>query len=49
MLDGEVKKWSAKSFSDLVAELPDVEVLATMLGGKPVHDPGRLMEGIGGA
>ncbi len=48
-MDADVAVFSADPLSCPAAELPEVEVLATMLGGKPVHDPGRLMEGIGGA
>ena len=48
-MDADLAVFSADPLSRPAAELPDVEVLATMLGGKPVHDPGRLMEGIGGA
>jgi predicted amidohydrolase YtcJ len=48
-MDADLAVFSADPLSCPAAELPDVEVLATMLGGKPVHDPGRLMEGIGGA
>jgi predicted amidohydrolase YtcJ len=48
-MDADLAVFSADPLSCPAPELPDVEVLATMLGGKPVHDPGRLMEGIGGA
>jgi predicted amidohydrolase YtcJ len=48
-MDADLAVFSADPLSCPAAELPDVEVLATMLGGKPVHDPDRLMEGIGGA
>ena len=48
-MNADLAVFSADPLSCPAAELPDVEVLATMLGGKPVHDPGRLMEGIGGA
>jgi predicted amidohydrolase YtcJ len=48
-MDADLAVFSADPLSCPAAELPDVEVLATMLGGKPVHDRDRLMEGIGGA
>jgi predicted amidohydrolase YtcJ len=48
-MEADLALFSADPLSCPAAELPYVEVLATMLGGKPVHDPGRLMEGIGGA
>jgi predicted amidohydrolase YtcJ len=47
-MDADLAVFSADPLRCPAAELPDVEVMATMLGGKPVHDPGRLMEGIGG-
>lgn len=48
-MDADLAVFSADPLSCRAAELPDVEVLAAVLGGEPVHDPGRLMEGIGGA
>jgi predicted amidohydrolase YtcJ len=48
-MDADLAVFSADPLSCPAAELPDIEVLATVAGGRPVHDPGRLMEGIGGA
>ena len=48
-MDADVAVFSEDPMSCPAAELPEVDVLATMLGGKPVCDPGRLMEGVGGA
>ena len=48
-MDADLAVFSADPLSRPAAELPDVEVLATATGGEPVHDPGRLMEGIAGA
>ena len=48
-MDADLAVFSADPLSCPAAELPDVEVLATAAGGEPVHDPGRLMEGIAGA
>jgi predicted amidohydrolase YtcJ len=48
-MDADLAVFSADPLACPAAELPDVEVLATVLGGRPVHDPGRLMEGSGGA
>jgi predicted amidohydrolase YtcJ len=48
-MDADLAVFSADPLSCPPGELPDVEVLATTAGGKPVHDPGRLMEGIGDA
>jgi predicted amidohydrolase YtcJ len=48
-MDADLAVFSADPLSCPAAELPNVEVLATAAGGRPVHDPGRLMEGCGGA
>jgi predicted amidohydrolase YtcJ len=48
-MDADLAVFSADPLSCPPAELPDVEVLATVAGGRAVHDPGRLMEGSGGA
>jgi predicted amidohydrolase YtcJ len=48
-MDADLAVFSADPLSCPAVELPDVEVLATMLGGNPVHDRDRLMEGVGGA
>jgi predicted amidohydrolase YtcJ len=48
-MDADLAVFSADPLSCPAAELPDVGVLATVAGGRPVHDPGRLMEGTGGA
>ena len=48
-MDADLAVFSADPLSCPAGELPDVEVLATTAGGRPVHDPGRLMEGVGGA
>jgi predicted amidohydrolase YtcJ len=48
-MDADLAVFSADPLSCPAAELPDVDVLATVAGGRPVHDPARLMEGIGDA
>ena len=48
-MDADLAVFSADPLSCPAGELPDVEVLATAAGGRPVHDPGGMMEGIGGA
>ena len=48
-MDADLVVFSADPLSCPAVELPDTEVLATMLGGNPVHDRDRLMEGVGGA
>jgi len=48
-MDADLAVFSADPLSCPAAELPDVGVLATVAGGRPVHDPARLMEGTGGA
>jgi predicted amidohydrolase YtcJ len=47
--DADLAVFSADPLSCPVEELPDIHVLATVLGGKPVHDPDRLMDGNGHA
>ena len=47
-MDADLAVFSADPLSCPAAELPDVGVLATVAGGRPVHDPGRLMGGMGG-
>jgi predicted amidohydrolase YtcJ len=47
--DADLAVFSADPLSCPVEELPDIDVLATVLGGKPVHDPDRLMDGNGHA
>jgi predicted amidohydrolase YtcJ len=48
-MDADLAVFSADPLVCPAEELPDIEVLATVAGGRPVHDPSRLMEGIGGA
>jgi predicted amidohydrolase YtcJ len=48
-MDADLAVFSADPLSCPAAELPEVGVLATVAGGRPVHDPDRLMEGTGGA
>jgi predicted amidohydrolase YtcJ len=43
-MDADLAVFSADPLSCPIDELPDVDVLLTLLGGRPVHDPGRLME-----
>jgi predicted amidohydrolase YtcJ len=43
-MDADVAVFSADPLACPVDELPDIEVLLTLLGGKAVYDPGRLME-----
>ncbi len=47
-MDADLVVFSADPLQRPAAELPGVDVLATVLGGRPVHDPARLMEGLGG-
>jgi len=44
-LDADLAVFSADPLTCPIEELPDIDVLATLLGGKPVHDPNRLMDG----
>jgi predicted amidohydrolase YtcJ len=44
-MDADLAVFSADPLSCPIEELPDIGVLATLLGGKPVHDPNRLMGG----
>jgi predicted amidohydrolase YtcJ len=48
-MDADLAVFSADPLSCPVEELPDIDVLLTLLGGKPVHDPDRLMDGNGHA
>jgi predicted amidohydrolase YtcJ len=48
-MDADLAVFSADPLTCPVDELPDVEVVATLLGGEPVHDPDRLMDGNGHA
>jgi predicted amidohydrolase YtcJ len=48
-MDADLAVFSADPLFCPAEELPDIEVLATLAGGRPACDPGRLMEGIGGA
>lgn len=42
-MDADVVVFSADPLACPVDELPNIEVLLTLLGGKAVYDPGRLM------
>ena len=44
VLNSEVKRWSAKSVDELIAELPDVEVYAVVLDGKEYQVEVDLLE-----
>jgi len=44
-LDADLVAFSADPLSCPVDELPDIEILLTLVGGRAVHDPARLMEG----
>jgi predicted amidohydrolase YtcJ len=48
-MDADLAVFSADPLTCPVEELPDIDVLLTVLGGKPVHDPDRLMDGNGHA
>ena len=48
-MDADLAVFSADPLTCPIDELPDIDVLATLLGGKPVHDPDRLMDGNGHA
>ncbi len=43
-LDADLVAFSADPLACPVDELPDIAVLLTLVGGRPVHDPARLME-----
>jgi predicted amidohydrolase YtcJ len=44
-LDADLVAFSADPLSCPVDELPDTEILLTLVEGRAVYDPGRLMEG----
>jgi hypothetical protein len=44
VLEAEVKKWSAKSCSELIAELRDVEAYQVEVGGKKYTVEVQLLE-----
>jgi predicted amidohydrolase YtcJ len=44
-LDADLVAFSADPLSCPVDELPDTEILLTLVEGSPVYDPARLMEG----
>jgi predicted amidohydrolase YtcJ len=44
-LDADLVAFSADPLSCPVDELPDIEILLTLVGGRAVYDPARLMEG----
>jgi predicted amidohydrolase YtcJ len=46
-MDADLVAFSADPLTCPAGELPDVGIRLTLLGGKPVHDPGGLMEGSG--
>jgi predicted amidohydrolase YtcJ len=48
-LDADLAVFSADPLTCPVEQLPEIDVMATLLGGKPVHDPDRLMDGNGHA
>jgi len=48
-MDADLAVFSADPLTCPVEELPDIDVFMTVLGGKPVHDPDRLMDGNGHA
>jgi len=48
-MDADLAVFSADPLTCPIEELPEIDVLATLLGGKPVHDPDRLMDGNGHA
>jgi predicted amidohydrolase YtcJ len=48
-MDADLAVFSADPLTCPIEELPDIDVLATLVGGNPVHDPGRLMDGSGHA
>jgi predicted amidohydrolase YtcJ len=48
-MDADLAVFSADPLSCPVEELPDIDVILTLLGGQPVHDPNRLMDGNGHA
>jgi predicted amidohydrolase YtcJ len=48
-MDADLAVFSADPLSCPAEELPGIDVLLTLLGGRPVHDPHGLMEGDGHA
>jgi predicted amidohydrolase YtcJ len=46
-MDADLVAFSADPLACPVGELPDIGIRLTLLGGRPVHDPGGLMEGSG--
>ncbi len=44
-MDADLVAFSADPLSCPIGELPGIEIRLTLLGGKAVHDPARLMEG----
>ena len=48
-MDADLAVFSADPLTCPIEELLNIDVLATVLGGKPVHDPNRLMDGNGHA
>jgi predicted amidohydrolase YtcJ len=44
-MDADLVAFSADPLSCPVDELPDIEVLLTLVGGRAVYDPSQLMEG----
>ena len=44
-MDADLVAFSADPLSCPIDELPDIEVLLTLVGGRPVYDPSQLMEG----
>ncbi len=48
-MDADLAAFSADPLTCPAEELLDIDVLLTLLGGKPVHDPDRLMEHSGHA
>jgi predicted amidohydrolase YtcJ len=46
-MHADLVAFSADPLTCPAGELPDIGIRLTLLGGKPVHDPGGLMEGSG--
>ena len=44
-MDADLVAFSADPLSCPIGELPDIEVLLTLVGGRAVYDPSQLMEG----
>jgi predicted amidohydrolase YtcJ len=47
--DADLVAFSADPLSCPLDALPDLEIMLTLVGGRPVHDPAGLMEEAGGA